>query len=457
MNKKKWLSGTVLSTVLLTTVLTACGQNDNNSNAGASSGAVASPSASASASPSDSGSSGEKVKLTVAVFAEELDFWQQQIAAPSFAAALPNVTVDLQSFANADELTKTMKIRQAANEFPDVTYLKAANLIDFQNTVAPWKKDDPLVTSNKFVGVYDNNKATGGDYYGLPMKVMSDWVYYRKSVFEELGLQIPKTWPEFVELATKIKDSGKYTPIAMGGKDKWPVYPFVEWLPEAIGKSQPTLLSDLAKSDRPFTPDSPFSKAFGKFEQLINADVLGKALDTSWTDAENMLVNKKAAMFVAGNYFYPDYVRLGGDVNDLGVFPIPDVDTESETITQVGQVDLFFVLGKNSSHPNEARKLVEWFLSNDVYGPYIERTGMVPTVDVQTTGKKTVFQEAADTLKYEQKMLIPGDENFNKIRNEVQFDTHVIGQYMLTGKDYQKQLDALNDKWEKARKKLGIQ
>lgn len=452
MIKKKWYTGMVVSTILLTTVLSACGQNANNSNTG-----ISNTNASESPATSDKGSSNEKVKLTVAVFAEELDFWQQKIADPSFATALPNVTVDLQSFANADELTKTMKIRQAADEFPDVTYLKATNLIDFQNTIAPWKKDDALVQSNKFVASYENNKTPEGDFYGLPMKVMSDWVFYRKSVFQELGLEIPKTWDEFVNLSVKIKDSGKYQPIAMGGKDQWPVYPFAEWLPEAIGNTQPTLLSDLAKSDKPFTPDSPFTKAFGKFDQLIKADVMGKALDTGWSDAENMVVNKKAAMIVAANFFYPDYVKLGGDVSDLGVFPIPNVDNESDTITQVGQVDLFFVLGKKSAHPDEARKLVEWFMSNDVYGPYIERTGMVPTVDVQTAGTKTVFQEAADTLQFNQKMLIPGDENFNKIRNEVQFDTHIIGQYMLAGKDYQKSLDDLNVKWEKARKKLGIQ
>lgn len=434
-------------------MLSACGQNTNSS----STDNAAKTNATNAAKASNNGGSEEKVKLTVAVFAEELDFWQQKIAEPSFAAALPNVTVDLQSFANADELTKTMKIRQAANEFPDVTYLKAANLIDFQSTIAPWKKDDVLVQSNKFVSAYENNKTPEGDYYGLPMKVMSDWVFYRKSVFQELGLEIPKTWQQFVDLSVKIKDSGKYQPIAMGGKDKWPVYPFAEWLPEAIGKSQPTLLSDLAKSDQPFTAVSPFSKAFGKFDQLIKADVMGKALDTSWTDAENMIVNKKAAMLVAANFFYPDYVKLGGDVGDLGVFPIPDVDNESDTITQVGQVDLFFVLSKKSAHPEEARKVVAWFMGNEVYAPYIERTGMVATVDLPASGTKTVFQEAADTLTYKQKMLIPGDENFNKIRNEVQFDTHVIGQYMLTGKDYQKSLEDLNEKWAKARKKLGIQ
>ena len=44
---------------------------------------------------------------------------------------------------------------------------------------------------------------------------------YRKSVFEEKGYTVPKTWDEFVALADKMKTDG-LIPLAFADKDGWP-------------------------------------------------------------------------------------------------------------------------------------------------------------------------------------------------------------------------------------------
>ena len=61
-------------------------------------------------------------------------------------------------------------------------------------------------------------KKDDGKIYGIPYATNADGVIYNKDIFNELGLQIPKTWDEFVDVSNKIKDSGKL-PLYLTLKD----------------------------------------------------------------------------------------------------------------------------------------------------------------------------------------------------------------------------------------------
>ena len=47
-------------------------------------------------------------------------------------------------------------------------------------------------------------------------------VFYNKDIFEELGLEVPKTFSEFEDVLAKIAESD-YTPIAFSATDPWAI------------------------------------------------------------------------------------------------------------------------------------------------------------------------------------------------------------------------------------------
>lgn len=393
------------------------------------------------------------VTLSVGILAEDLDFFQAKTGEDAFKKALPKVTIDFQQYKNTEEMIKNHRIRKTANELPDVIYVKPDNILELKDSLLPWGPEEELVKQNKFIKSYAINSAEGGGYYGLPMKVWSDWVYYRKSIFKELKLQIPTTWEEFVNTAEAVKADGKYIPIAMGAKDAWPTYPFNEWMPHAVSNN-PNILSDLAGQDEPFGPDSAFYKTYAMIDRLYRADVLGKALGTSWPEAEQLMASNKAAMMAAGQFFLPDYKKLGGDMEDIAVFPIPMTGETKGKIRAVGIVDLFFGVGKNSRNPEAARKYVAWFFSPEVYKAYIADRMMTSTIYGVDADNK--FTEALKTQEMEIFMYIPGDEDYAKLAVETKWETKTIGTMMLAGKDYKAILADFNGKWKAAREKLGI-
>jgi raffinose/stachyose/melibiose transport system substrate-binding protein len=394
----------------------------------------------------------DKVTLSVGLLAEDLDFFQAHINDASFKKMLPNVNIDFQQSKDTEEMSRIERVRMAANEIPDVFYVKPYDILPLKDSMALWAPTEKLVKENKFVDTFAVN-INNGKYYGLPMKTFYEWVYYRKSVFKELNLTVPATWDQFIAVAKKIKANGKYIPIALGAKDTWPTYPFNEFMPHLIS-GDPNILADVAKQDKPFGPDGGFYKSYTMIDTLYKAGVFGDPLGTSWPEQEQLMAAKKAAMTCVGQYFLPDYKKMGGDMNDIAVFPLPVGSAARPIKKQMAMLDLFWAVGKNSKHPAEAQKFIEWFFSPSIYKAYLTDRFMSSTI--KGIDAANIFSEGLKKYNYQPFLYVPGDENYTKLVNETKFDAKTIGSQMLAGMSYKDLLADFNQKWADARKKLGI-
>lgn len=137
----------------------------------------------------------------------------------------PNVTIKMEKI-SATEYDNTMKIRNSAQKLPDIFPVRVVTMESFKTVLLPLN-DTEAAKVNKFAKDFEID----GNIYGLPMYGFNEFVYYRKSVFNELGLEIPTTWGEFTALSAKIKENGIYIPMALGAKDSWTTYPFNEFMP----------------------------------------------------------------------------------------------------------------------------------------------------------------------------------------------------------------------------------
>lgn len=197
MNKKlKLLMSITISAVIGTSLLAGCGSKGGSTENG-------------------------KVKLELFSTKAENKTILQSLA-NEFQEKNPDIEISINSPANAGTVLKT---RLAKNDMPDLVALGAdvnygalvdANaLVDLTNDGIIENIQKPYLDMLHGIASNDNGKI-----YGVPYATNADGVLYNKDIFSKLGLQIPKTWDEFMAVSKKIKDAGQL-PLYLTLKDAW--------------------------------------------------------------------------------------------------------------------------------------------------------------------------------------------------------------------------------------------
>jgi raffinose/stachyose/melibiose transport system substrate-binding protein len=129
--------------------------------------------------------------------------------AKDFTAANPDVTIKVDTRPQGTDGDNIIKTRLATGDMSDMFMYNSGSL--FQ-AMAPQKNLVPL-SDQPYVGQLDQNFTTSvtsdGKVYGVPFGGFgSGGILYNRDVYSKLGLQVPKTWDEFMANSAKIKAAG---------------------------------------------------------------------------------------------------------------------------------------------------------------------------------------------------------------------------------------------------------
>jgi multiple sugar transport system substrate-binding protein len=218
-------------------------------------------------------------------------------------------------------------------------------------------------------------------------------VFYRKSAFQEWGVQAPTTWDQFIQVCKTIKSKG-VAPLTMGtGSTPWVASGWFDYLDIRINGAQ--FHRDLLAGKHPF--DGPEVKAvMDHYKQLIEfIDPKGRSY--SWQDAVTPLSSKKAGMYLIGAFITS---AVPADVvDDLDFFRVPIVDP-SVPVAEEAPTDGFFASAK-SKNPQGAKDLLSYLASPDAQQQFItlSKSSNLPTSDkVSTTGFSPLVQKGIQML-----------------------------------------------------------
>ncbi|SFO97378.1 glucose/mannose transport system substrate-binding protein [Salibacterium halotolerans] len=160
--------------------------------------------------------------------------------------------------------------------------------------------------------------------YSVPVNIhRGNVIFYNMSVFEEHGLEPPKTFEEFMEVADELQAAG-VTPLALGDKETWPATQIFENI--LLGTLGPEDYQALWDGDIAFD-DERVVEAAETFKQMlgyVNEDHASR----NWQDSAQLVSEGKAAMINMGDwakgYFSND---LEMEVNeDFGYFTFPETE-----------------------------------------------------------------------------------------------------------------------------------
>lgn len=438
MKKRKWIAAALSVLLVSAFTLAGCGSSKNDGTSSPS----ASTSSGTNAEPSETKAADEakpvKLKLAIWESKPDVDYWTEKVKA--YTAVKPNVSVELEVV--PDNSGQYLKVRLAANDMPDLFFLKPAHFQIYKDALLPLNELQ-AAKNNKYPTTIDGNTL------GLPLVSFSEFVYYHPSIFKELNLEVPKTLPEFLSLMDKIKASGKYTPISIGGKDNWTFYPLMEFGPHILS-GDTGYLKNIAANPEPFGSGSTFDQAAKLVREISDKKYAGPdALSISFDQSTQAFESHKAAMIALGQWYYPSYMDKVKNDEDLGVFALPFRGSESEKLTAMTMSDMNVGISKDSKNVEEAKAFLEWMFSKDVYQEYIDKVQQLSTVS-GIESNLPFFNKWTAANPFEPFVYEGTDAGYAKVSSAAQYDPKLAAQEIFAGKPIDKVEQQLNAKWKKA-------
>jgi multiple sugar transport system substrate-binding protein len=175
---------------------------------------------------------------------------------------------------------------------------------------------------SKFTGFSDAFKtaSTGDDgkQYFVPMYNYPWAVFYRPSVWQAKGYQVPKTLDDLITLSKQMQKDG-LNPIAFADKDGWPAMGTFDILNMRINGYQ--FHVDLMAGKKAWNGPE-VAKVFDTWKSILPYHQTA-SLGRTWQEAAQSLQQKKSGMYLLGS-FVAQQVDNG---KDLDFFTFPEVDS----------------------------------------------------------------------------------------------------------------------------------
>ena len=192
--------------------------------------------------------------------------------------------------------------------------------------------------------------------YLVPQAFQFNPIYYRKSVFDSLGIKPPRTWDDLLTICDKIHQSG-LIPFTISAKG-WPP-PVARWF---------TILNlringlefhkALMNGDEAWT-DKRVKSVFEHWKQLFDHHAFAKGSEqNSWNMGSQEFYSGKAVMYNIGEWIFENSNK-DEIINDVDFFTIPVIN---ETVENAEIFHLYGTMllkkGEKKELPNEFLKFV---------------------------------------------------------------------------------------------------
>ena len=199
-------------------------------------------------------------------------------------------------------------------------------------------------------------KASTGDdgkQYFVPSTYYPWAVFYRKSVFQDKGYQVPKTLDEFKALGAQMKKDG-LVPIAFGDKDGWPAMGTFDQLNLRVNGYD--FHVSLMAGKEAWNSDK-VKKVFDTWAGLLEyhqPDSLGR----TWQEAAQTLQQKKAGTYLLGSFVAQQFEK-GAEQEDLTFFNFPEIDSNIGADAIEAPID-GYMMAKRPKNEAGAKKLLAY-------------------------------------------------------------------------------------------------
>ena len=295
-------------------------------------------------------------------------------AVEAFKKAHPdvNVTVSL----NDREAHKTAIRNFLTADAPDVTTWYPGNRMApftdaglMEDISDLWASDENL--SQNFEAIKPT-MTRDGKQWGVPYSYYQWGVYYRKDIFDKLGLSEPQTWDEMLAACDKMKEAG-VTPFTIGTKFLWTAAGVFDYL--NLRTNGYDVHNDLTAGKIKYS-DPKIRATFDNWKTMLDrCSFVSNHASMSWQDAIAPFANGDAAMYVMGNFAVDGFKNAGLTADQIDYFPFPKIADVPRA--EEAPADAFFIPA-NAKNKEDARKFLSFIARPEIQSQWNKTIGQLP-------------------------------------------------------------------------------
>lgn len=294
----------------------------------------------------------------------------------AFEKANPDITIDYTNYNYNPEYLQALSAASASDNLADIVGLQPGSLTqtysDYLIDLSDYAKAE---WGDDWTSVYDNvtqsqlqlgNKDGDDGHYILPIETQDIYVEYNKTLFEQLGLKVPTTYDELVEVSKTLRDNG-YASLFFGGADGWQ---HVNLLLMCTSQISDTLFDECQNGEKAWTCDE-MKQAMTNYKKLFDDGVMqdGSLSSTSYSDGTTLFLAGQAGMMLLGSWWAQEYTSE--DVSDAvanwdyDYFYLPALEEGLSDSKAIGGVDFGYGITKNCENPDLAWKALVSFATGE--------------------------------------------------------------------------------------------
>ncbi|WP_328826066.1 extracellular solute-binding protein [Streptomyces sp. NBC_00252] len=172
--------------------------------------------------------------------------------------------------------------------------------------------------------------TVNGKIYAMPVETVQPIIlYYNRKVFDQVGVEPPKSWDDIMALVPRFNAKG-IAPFSLGGQSRWTNMMWLEFLFDRIGGSE--VFQAIAEGEKDAWSNPDAIAALTKAQELVKAHGFVKGFSSITADSnadQALLYTGRAAMMLHGAWSYGIQQADGGDFvssGSLGYMTFPPVE-----------------------------------------------------------------------------------------------------------------------------------
>ncbi|MGW3350035.1 ABC transporter substrate-binding protein [Nonomuraea rubra] len=281
----------------------------------------------------------------------------------AFMQANPTIKIETETRPGGSEGDNIVKTRLSTGDMSDVFWYNSGSLLQALNpsqTMVDLTGDPVLQHVQKdFLPVVSQD----GKVYGVPAgTAMGGGILYNRKVYEQLKLEVPKTWADFMANNDKIKAAG-IAPVIGTFKDTWTSQLFVLGDYYNVQAAVPGFAQDYTANKTKFAATPAAKAGFDHLAEVHAKGYMQEGFGSATNDqGMKMLVEGKGAHYPMLSAQLPPLVAtMPQAATDVGFFGIPGTDAAKNGATIWEPAGIY--IPKTSENVDAAKKFLAFVAS----------------------------------------------------------------------------------------------
>ncbi len=310
---------------------------------------------------------GDTTKIVLGTWrTEDAAMWENDII-PAFEQSHPGITVEYAPV-DTNDYNAAIQSQIEGGTGPDVIMCRP---FDVNRSWIEQGYFDSLAELDA-ISTFPESALTAwegddGTPYCVPVASVLAGFYYNTAIFDELGLEVPTTQAEFIDVLDAVKEDGTYTPLALGSADGWQLaYNMLYQVGPNAWHGEDGRLGLIDGTKKLTDPD--FVEGFRVFDSF--KDYLPKGYESiSYEDMTQLFTLGQAAILPDGSWQISQVTSTGLDV---GVFGAPPAAAGDQRYQQE-MADMAFGLNAAGKQKEAATEFLEWLGTPEFQQLYVNK------------------------------------------------------------------------------------